>query len=246
MAWRPRSSNEQRAFREGVRDLMPAAPATFAWGLVTGVAMVKSGLTLAQAVGMSLTVFAGSAQLSSLPLIAGAAPVWVIVLTALVVNLRFVIYAAALKREFQQFSLPRRWVLGYLTGDIGFVIFMNKLQREGRFAHADWYFLGGAVCNWCAWQLASMIGIFAAAVVPTHWGLELAGTLALLALLIPLANTRPGVVGVLVASIVAVIAYPLPLRLGLVMAVVCGIVAAMMVEPREPRATMPAEGGRAR
>ena len=95
MSWRPRTDGERAAFRDGFRDLIPVGPGTFAWGLVTGVAMVKSGLTLAQAVGMTVLVFAGSAQLSSLPLIAAASPVWVIVLTALVVNLRFVIYAAA-------------------------------------------------------------------------------------------------------------------------------------------------------
>ena len=36
-----------------------------AWGLVTGVAMIKSGLGLPEAIGMSLLVFAGSAQLAA-------------------------------------------------------------------------------------------------------------------------------------------------------------------------------------
>ena len=60
-----------------------------AWGLVTGVAMVKSGLTLAQCLAMTLLVFAGSAQLASLPLIAAGAPLWVLLGTAFCVNLRF-------------------------------------------------------------------------------------------------------------------------------------------------------------
>lgn len=34
-----------------------------AWGLVTGVAMVKSGLSVGMALFMSLVVFAGSSQL---------------------------------------------------------------------------------------------------------------------------------------------------------------------------------------
>jgi predicted branched-subunit amino acid permease len=201
-----------------------------AWGLVTGVAMVQSGLSLAQAAGMSLTVFAGSAQLSSLPLIAGAAPVWVVVLTALVVNLRFVIYAAALRGHFTAFSKAQRLVLGYVTGDIGFVVFMNKLHCEGRIEHPDWYFLGGAWCNWLVWQAGSMIGIFAAAFIPLEWGLDFAGPLALMALLIPLCSTRPALMGVLAASIVAVLAHGMPLRLGLLCAVVAGIASAMWME----------------
>ena len=53
------------------------APGIGAWGLVTGIAMVKGGLSVPLAVLMSLTVYAGSAQLASLPLMAAAAPMWV-------------------------------------------------------------------------------------------------------------------------------------------------------------------------
>lgn len=49
-------------------------------GIVTGVAMVRSGLGVWLPVLMSLVVvvFAGSAQLASLPLIATGAPMWVV------------------------------------------------------------------------------------------------------------------------------------------------------------------------
>ncbi|NBO82082.1 MAG: branched-chain amino acid ABC transporter permease, partial [Betaproteobacteria bacterium] len=58
----------------GVRDMVPAMVAMVAWGIVTGVAMVQSGLSTGQALGMTLMVYAGSAQLTSLPLFAAAAP----------------------------------------------------------------------------------------------------------------------------------------------------------------------------
>jgi predicted branched-subunit amino acid permease len=66
------------AFRQGVRELMPAAPGVFAWGLVTGVAMVKSGLSVPEAIALSLIAYAGSAQLAALPLMATFAPIWLI------------------------------------------------------------------------------------------------------------------------------------------------------------------------
>ena len=47
-----------------------------AWGLVTGMVMTKSGLSLGLALAMTLLVFAGSAQLASLPLIMAGAPIW--------------------------------------------------------------------------------------------------------------------------------------------------------------------------
>jgi predicted branched-subunit amino acid permease len=81
-------------YRRGAREMAAPVLGMAAWGLVTGVAMVKSGLTVAQALAMTLFVFAGSAQLASLPLIAAGAPLWVLLLTAFCVNLRFVIFSA--------------------------------------------------------------------------------------------------------------------------------------------------------
>ena len=43
-------------FRRGLRDMAPMVPGLAAWGLVTGVAMVRSGLYLWLALLMSLTV----------------------------------------------------------------------------------------------------------------------------------------------------------------------------------------------
>jgi predicted branched-subunit amino acid permease len=57
----------QDAFRLGMRDMAGPSVGIAAWGLVTGVAMVKSGLSIPVALVMSLMVFAGSAQLAVIP-----------------------------------------------------------------------------------------------------------------------------------------------------------------------------------
>jgi predicted branched-subunit amino acid permease len=218
------------AFRRGVRELLPASPGVFAWGLVTGVAMVKSGLTIPQATGFSLLAYAGSAQLAALPLIAGAAPVWVVGFTALIVNLRFLVYAAYTRSGFVHLSAGRRALLGYLVGDVMFVRYVALLTLEPKYPQRVAYYAGGAIANWVVWQVASILGIFGADVIPTDWGLELAGTLALVALVVPLCAQRPALAGVLVASAVAVVARGLPLRLGLLLAVLAGMATALAVE----------------
>ena len=65
IVWRGGAARD--AFRAGYTDIAPAIPATMAWGLVTGVAMAQSGLSLAQAYGLAVLAFAGSAQLAVLP-----------------------------------------------------------------------------------------------------------------------------------------------------------------------------------
>ncbi|RYY48094.1 MAG: branched-chain amino acid ABC transporter permease, partial [Comamonadaceae bacterium] len=64
-------------FREGMRASGPVAPGIAAWGLMTGVAMVKSGMSVVEAVAMTLFVYAGSSQLAAIPLIVAGAPAWV-------------------------------------------------------------------------------------------------------------------------------------------------------------------------
>lgn len=226
----PSSITARGEFIAGLRLIAPALPATAAWGLVTGVAMVKTGLTIAQALGMTLLVYAGSAQLAALPLIAAGTPIWVVLLTATIVNLRFVIYAATLSPTFRNQSLRWKLLLGYSTGDIGFVIFMPRVTEDPGRAHSRWLFLGIASANWFAWQVSSIIGIVLASQIPTDWGLELAGTIALLALSIPLLGTLPAAVGGLVTAALALIGADWPLRLGLVAAVAGGIAAALATE----------------
>ncbi|MFN7641320.1 MAG: AzlC family ABC transporter permease, partial [bacterium] len=98
------------------------APGLAAWGMMTGVAMVKSGMSVVEAVAMTLLVYAGSSQLAAIPLIAAGAPVLVIWATAFCVNLRFVVFSAHLRPYLMH--LPRRWRLfaGYVTADLSYVM----------------------------------------------------------------------------------------------------------------------------
>src|ERR1700712_2114026 len=95
-------------FARGARDMTGISLGIGAWGLVTGIAMVKAGLGLPLAITMSLFVFAGSAQLASLPLIAQGAPLWVIWATAFCVNLRFIIFSAGWRPYFAALGLRHR------------------------------------------------------------------------------------------------------------------------------------------
>ena len=217
-------------FGGGFRDMVPWFPGIFAWGLVTGVAMVKSGLTVPMALLMTLMAYAGSAQLASLPLIASSAPAWIIGATALATNMRFVIYSAAMRRWLSDYSPRRLSALGYLSGDFSFVLFMERLAREGAFEHRDAWLFGLTLANWIVWQVSSIAGILGAAFIPTHWGLEFAGTLALLALVIPSCRSLAGATGALTAGCIALACRDWPYRLGLLAGLAAGLVAATVID----------------
>ncbi len=231
VSWWPDLPRRQY-FRNGFRDAVSALLATSAWGFVTGIAMVKSGLTEFMAALMTLTVYAGSAQLTALPLIEAVTPLWLIFLAGTIVNVRFVIFGAALFPYFAHLPLMKRIVTGYITTDVGFVIFMARYgdARARGTTEQLWYYLGLVVPGWFSWMIASMLGIFLGGYVPSGWSLEFAATLALLAIVIPLVKTRPMMVCCLVAGAIAWIGQPLPLRLGLLAAVLGGVVAGVVAE----------------
>ena len=201
-----------------------------AWGLVVGIAMVKTGLTVPQALGMTLLVFAGSAQLASLPLIAANAPVWVIFLTALVVNLRFVIFSALLAPHFSSLPWRQRLFLGYVSGDISVALFLQRYPSAAPEVGKLSFLKGLLYPNWIAWQVGSIAGIFLGSAVPAEWGLGFAGTLAIICITVPLVVSRAALCGVVVAGAVAVLAAGMPYKLGLLAAVVLGMFSAMAME----------------
>lgn len=222
------------AWLAGLRVVAPALVALAAWGLVTGVAMVKIGLTQWQALGMTLLLFAGSAQLAALPLIVADAPIWVVLLTTAVVNLRFVIFSAGLYPYFRHLPVGKRIALGYVTGDVSFALSVSRWAAQpepprGR-TEQTWFYLGICSGTWIVWQGSSIAGIFLGAGVPAGLGLDFVAILALLALVLPMIAGTPALAGAAVAGVVAVLAAAAPLKLGLVLAVLAGISAAMLVD----------------
>ncbi|MCU0968610.1 MAG: AzlC family ABC transporter permease [Rubrivivax sp.] len=228
-------------FGRGAREMFGISMGIAAWGLVTGVAMVDSGLGVPLSIAMSLLVFAGSAQLAALPLIAGGAPLWVVWATAFCVNLRFVIFSAQWRPYFAHLPLRRRLVLSYFTADLNYVTFMRRFPDPHPAPEQLPYFWGGVAMNWVAWQGASMTGILAADAVPTEWGIGFAGTLALLGLMCSLLGDRSALVAAVVAGCAAVAAYALPLRLNIVVAIAAAVAIGLLLDHTAPRRPRPAE-----
>lgn len=217
-------------WQEGLRTGMPSLFGIAAWGLVVGIAMVKTGLTPLQASGMTLLVFAGSAQLASLPLILAHAPVWVIFATAMVVNLRFVIFSALLAPHFSHLNWRQRLLYGFISGDMTVAMFLQRFPTAAPVPGKLSFLQGLVFPNWTAWQLGSLAGIFVGSAIPAEWGLGFAGTLAILCITVPLVASSAALCGVLVAAAVSVLAYGFPYKLGLLAAVVAGMLAAMALE----------------
>lgn len=226
-------------FRRGMAEMIPMLPGISAWGLVTGVAMVKSGLGVPLSMLMTLIVYAGSSQLASLPLIATGAPLWVIWLTAFIVNLRFVIYSVQWRQYFGALTQRQRVVLGYFAADMNLAMFVRAWPEPRPQPGQLPYLMGGVCVLWLGWQIPAAVGVVLADAIPPAWGLGFAGTLALLGLTCSLLVNRATWVSAGVAVLAAVAAFSLPYKLHIVVAVAAAVAAGLMMEAATARRTAP-------
>lgn len=222
------------AFAAGMAQMWPQAPGIAAWGLMTGVAMVKSGMSVFESILMTLLVFAGSSQLAAIPLLVAGAPAWVILATGFCVNLRFVVFSLHMRPYMMHLPLWERLMHGYLTADLTYVLFTRQYPKPGqtsdeRLAQTA-YLAGNCAVNWGSWISASLVGVVAANFIPTQWGLGFAGILCLIGILCSLASTRLRMVAVAVAGAAAVAAYALPLKLNIVAAIAIAVLLCLSLE----------------
>ena len=223
------------AFSAGVKACSPTLIGIAAWGLVVGIAMIKTHFTIVQALGMTLFVFAGSAQLAALPLIALGAPLWVIFVTALAVNLRFVIFSVMLAPHFSHLNFKQKAFWGYMTGDVSMAFFVARYPSEEPQAGKFDFMKGLFIPNWIAWQIGSISGIFLGSQIPEDWGVGFAGSLAILCILLPMVMNRAILVGVLVAGGIALATLNWPYKLGMLLAVLVGMISSMAWEEWQER-----------
>ncbi|MBL8339801.1 MAG: branched-chain amino acid ABC transporter permease, partial [Rhodoferax sp.] len=66
---------------------------------------------------------------------------------------------------------------------------------------------------------SSVLGVLLANLIPEAWGLGFAGLLCLVGILCSLASTRLRVLSAAVAGVVGVLAYALPLKLNILLAI---------------------------
>lgn len=216
--------------REGFAAFLPLSVGLVPWALVMGMAMVSHGFSPLQAMGMNIIVFAGTAQLGTLPLIAADAPLWLIITTALALNLRFVIFSAAIAPGFRGVGSPGRWLAGHVLTDGVFATCLDKLLRVDDPLWRLGYYLAPALWAWLLWQVFALTGIYAAGFIPKSWSLEFMATIALITLLVPMAKVRPMLIAALVGGTSATLLRNMPLRLGVVVGICTGIAAGFAAE----------------
>jgi predicted branched-subunit amino acid permease len=219
----------REAFLAGGRAVAPIVVGIVPFGLIAGAAAVDAGLTLLDAIGLSVVVFAGASQLAAIGLLGDGAPLALVVVTVLVINLRLVMYSASIAPEL--LDEPRRWrtLEAYLLTDQAYALSVTRFEREPGTSRR-WYYLGAAAPLWVVWQLCTIAGAVVGARVPPWLPLDFAVPLTFLALLVPAIKGRATATAAVVGGGLATLGTGLPLEAGLMVGAVAGVLAGVLAE----------------
>lgn len=225
-----------------MRAELPIVAGVVPFGMIFG-AVAVAALPPLLALSMSSVIFAGSAQFIGAQLFANAAPVAVLLMTTLIVNLRHLLYSASLAPYVRH--LPARWrlLLAYLLTDEAYAVTIlhyteQDMPRDkppvappaARGDNRHWFYLGAGLTLWVSWQTSTALGIFLGAAIPASWSLDFALALTFIGMIVPTLRDQPHVGAALSAGLVAVLTAAWPYKLGLMAAALVGILVGVVLE----------------
>ncbi|MDX1621360.1 MAG: AzlC family ABC transporter permease [Nitriliruptorales bacterium] len=226
---------EIRPVRRAVLDTAPLILGYLPFGLVLGATIAASSVSDTAGWASSLVIFAGASQLAAIDLLDSGAAIAIVILTALVINLRHVMYSGALAPWFRDqptwFQFAGPFVLADPVYSLSVVRFPHMEDTRSRRTY--YATLGGfLLVNWIAMTGA---GILLGNVLPEGVELDIAIPLVFLALLVPMIEDRPTLVAAIVGGTVTIAGEALPLHLGLFAGALSGVAAGLIVDPEVGR-----------
>lgn len=222
-------------WRMAAADLSVAGWGMIAFGLVLGITIHALHRDAAAGILGAAAIYGGSAQLTAVTLLSQQPALAVAVLSGIVVNLRLLLYSAAMGDRFADQPRLFRWLAPHLIIDQTFLLAEARRELTGRVFRHYWLWLGGLVLIvWCSSVAA---GEILAPVLPPLPHLTLVCTAMFIGLLRPRMVSRPAVAAALVGGVSAVLVSHLAPQLGIVAGTVCGVAAAMALATRSTSTT---------
>ncbi|WP_212523346.1 AzlC family ABC transporter permease [Actibacterium sp. MT2.3-13A] len=226
------SDARRRAFRRGFRDCSPFVLVVIPYSMLFGVVARDAGLAVYEVMSMSVLVIAGASQFTALALMQEHAPVVVVLLGALAVNLRMAMYSAALVPHVGGASLRQRLLMAYLMVDQTFAVSVKTFEEEPKMPldqKVAYYF--GCVMAVCPlWYVCTFAGAVLGQAIPPEFALDFAIPVCFIALVAPMMRSLPHVVAAGVSVLAAVLFGWMPYNLALVVAAALAMVAGAQTE----------------
>jgi predicted branched-subunit amino acid permease len=216
----------------GARAMAPWLVGVVPFGLVIGITAAHADIPAAAGWLTGPLIFAGSAQVATIQLLAGGGAAITVVVAALAINLRLVLYSATMAPHWR--SLPRRSqaLAAYTLVDPTLAVAVREYESSPDPAVGHRHYLGAAATLWAAWVAAITAGMTLGSALPDALHLELVIPLFLAGEVVPRVTNTTSARAVAVAVALAMVGRWIPLHLGTFVAIVGGIAIAVVTDAR--------------
>lgn len=221
-----------RAFLRGIRDGAPFVVVILPFGMLFGVAASEAGWNFAQVLAMSVLVIAGASQFTAIQMLSDHAPLAIVVLTALAVNLRLAMYSASLAPLIGTAPFWQRALVAYMLTDQNYGTTMADASRPDSRTTAEHvaHFFGATTAIVPLWVASSVLGAVAGSGIPPALALDFAVPITFIALVAPLLRSLPHLAAAFVSVAVALTLVELPYNFGLLIAAILAMSTGATVE----------------
>jgi 4-azaleucine resistance transporter AzlC len=148
----------------------PLAIGGLIYGVTFGILALGNGLSLAEAMVMSLTVYSGSGQIAAVGAMNAGAGLFATVATVVLLNARYVLYGAALRPWLGGIAPLKAYSMLYLVGDANWVVNMRAREEGERDAG---FVLGSGLALFFPWMAGTLIGALTGGWIPDSKALAL-------------------------------------------------------------------------
>ncbi len=224
------NESSKAVFLLGMKTVLPILIGVVPFGMIMGVVSAEGNLTAFETFFRAVFVFAGVAELVMLDLLAQNATIWIIVLSAFVINLRQLIYSASIGEHYKEQPLFWKLLLSYTLVDQVYALSMQYFAEHPNSPFKRFYHFGTAVPIAVCWFGAITIGFYLGAIIPETLSLNFVIPLMFLSLIPPAIKGYAYIAAAFVSATVALLAFGLPNNLGLIIAICAGILIGTILE----------------
>ena len=122
----------RQAFWHGLVQSLPFMLVLVPFGMLFGVVAAEAGLSLVHVLGFSTLVLAGASQFTAVQLMTDQAPVLVVIITAIAVNLRMAMYSASMVPWLGPASPGQKRLIAYLLIDQTYALSLQHYEKHPR------------------------------------------------------------------------------------------------------------------
>lgn len=147
---------------QGIRHGIPIGLGYLSVSFAFGMKAVGDGLTVLQAVLISMTNLTSAGQIAALPLMAGGASLAEMALTQLTINLRYALMSLSLGRKLDEsMGTLQRLIFSFANTDEIFAVASSQPGKVGKH-----YLYGLILAPWIGWSLGTFLGAAAGTLLP--------------------------------------------------------------------------------